>query len=172
MKKYLLIAAIAAFSSASVMADDAFGTSDDSGGGTLYGGVSLGKTDADCGSVDCKSSNWKLLAGYDVTSNIAVEGAYHNLYKKDNVKATGISGAGLYKMPVSDDIEAFGKAGFMAWEASNATSGGTADGTDVLLGAGATYKIDDNWGIRGEYEHVGGDLKANMYSLGATFSTF
>ncbi len=132
MKKYLLIAAIAAFSSSSVMADDSFSSSDDSGGGTIYGGVTLGKTDAKCvGTADCKGSNWKLLAGYDVTSNIAVEGAYHNMLKKDNEKVTGISASGLYKVPVSDDLQAFGKAGFMAWDDSATTS--KTNGTDILV---------------------------------------
>ena len=69
-------------------------------------------------------------------------------------------------MPVADNLEAFGKAGMIAWD-----SDGTDSGTDFLLGAGATYKMDENWGVRGEYERIGGDIKANMYSVGAVFST-
>ena len=46
----------------------------------------------------------------------------------------------------------------------------TSDGTDLTLGAGAEYKLDENWAVRGEYEHFNG-LDANMYSIGATFSS-
>jgi len=168
MKTQFLLAALAAFSTSAVMADDLFGSSDTSeGGGTVYGGVSLGKTEVECGGTSgCKGSNWKMYGGYDVTSNIAVEGAYHSVVKINDVKVTGLSASGLYSMPVADNLKAFGKAGAIAWD-----SDGTANDTDILLGAGATYKIDDNWGVRGEYEHVGGDLKANMYSVGAVFST-
>lgn len=58
----------------------------------------------------------------------------------------------------------FGKVGLMAWEESaktnNATNGILA-GSDLLLGAGADYKVNENWGIRGEYEHVGGLTKSH-----------
>ena len=167
MKKQLLLAAIAICASTHVMADDLFSSSSEGDGGTIYGGVSLGKTQADCdGSAKCDDTNWKMYGGYEITSDLAVEGAYHSIISTESAKVTGISAAGLYSMPVADNLEAFGKAGLMAWD-----SDGTASGTDFLLGAGATYKMDENWGVRGEYEHVGGDLKANMYSVGAVFST-
>jgi opacity protein-like surface antigen len=81
-----------------------------------------------------------------------------------------------------DQLSLFGKAGVMAWKTkgtatignvkgTDLTSDIKTDGVDLSLGAGAEYKIDDNWGIRGEYEHVNG-LEANMYSVGATFSSF
>ena len=168
MKKQLLIAALAVCASGQVMAaDDLFGSSSEGDGGTIYGGVSLGKTQAECaGSAECDSSNWKLYGGYEITSDIAVEGAYHSIASSGSNKVTGISAAGLYSMPVADNLEAFGKAGMIAWD-----SDGTDNGTDFLLGAGATYKMDENWGVRGEYERIGGDIKANMYSVGAVFST-
>ena len=73
MKKQLLIAALAVCATGQVMAaDDLFGSSSEGDGGTIYGGVSLGKTQAECtGSAECDSSNWKLYGGYEITSDIA-----------------------------------------------------------------------------------------------------
>jgi opacity protein-like surface antigen len=170
MKKQLLIAAIAVFSSTTVLADGLFGSTDSSndGSGGFYVGGSVGKTSVDCtGSASgCDDTSGKLFAGYDLTPDLAVEGGYYNMIGTQTAKLTGIGASAVYSMPVADKIEAFGKGGAMMWE------GGSSDGTDLLLGAGASYKMDDNWALRGEYEHVGGELKAGMYSVGATFSSF
>ncbi|MBO0613851.1 outer membrane beta-barrel protein [Thiothrix fructosivorans] len=100
--------------------------------------------------------------------------------------ATGFGVSGVASAPVTEQINVFGKAGFTAWEkegdltVKNVTVGTTkkdvttvssTDGVDLSLGAGAEYKINDNWGVRGEVEHFNG-LNANLYSAGATFSTF
>ena len=190
------------------------------GSGSFYGGASIGKsTNGACesmadqaqaiagtlvGNVTCESPNaWKVFGGYNVTSNVAIEGSYVNFgeqgfdaalpanvllgNKSDNPisakgKATGIGVAAVAKAPVMDQFSLFGKAGLMAWQnkgtatvgnvkGMDLTSDVKTDGVDLTLGAGAEYKIDDNGGIRGEYEHVNG-LEANMYSVGATFSSF
>lgn len=98
-------------------------------------------------------------------------------------KATGFGASGVASAPVTDEISLFGKMGVMSWEKESTTtvwnSTKTAsttqrvdsDGVDLSLGAGAEYKLDDNWGVRGEYEHVNG-LDANIYSVGATYTTF
>lgn len=103
-------------------------------------------------------------------------------------KASGFGVSGVANAPLNEQMSLFGKAGIIAWEAEdnvtvkNVTLPGTTykqevttksktDGVDLSLGAGAAYKINDNWGVRGEVEHFEG-LNANLYSLGATFSTF
>ena len=187
MKQQFLLATIVAISSTSAMAEGLFDSSSSSDKtGSMYAGVSLGKSSlkGDTFGDGDTSSNWKIYGGYQLTPEISAEAAYHKigvvdkaLSNGDDLKLTGLSASGVYTMPVADKLSAFGKAGFMAWD-SNAVrvradkTTTPLDGTDVLLGAGATYKLDDNWGVRGEYEHVGGDLKANMYSVGATFSSF
>lgn len=177
MKKTLLFAALAVFSMSCAQAYDRFEESDD-GGGTIYGGVSFGRTaNAEClidGVVmDCDDSNWKLYGGYEITSNLAVEAAYHSILKNKGLDVTGMSASGLYNVPVANNIKAFGKAGFIAWESVDGcdNSSSCGDDTDFLLGAGATYKFSENWGVRGEYEHIGGDADADMYSIGAVLST-
>lgn len=103
-------------------------------------------------------------------------------------KASGFGVSGVANAPLNEQMSLFGKAGIVAWEAEdkvtvkNVTLPGTnykqdvttkskTDGVDLSLGAGASYKINDNWGVRGEVEHFEG-LNANLYSVGATFSTF
>lgn len=98
--------------------------------------------------------------------------------------ATGFGVSGVASAPVNDQVSLFGKVGFLAWEretvatvgnvgVTNSTVKQTADtdGVDLSLGAGAEYKINENWGVRGEVEHFEG-VNANLYSVGATFSTF
>jgi opacity protein-like surface antigen len=98
-------------------------------------------------------------------------------------KATGFGASGVASAPVTDELSLFGKMGAMSWKKEsktmvwNSTKTASMDqtvdssGVDLSLGAGADYKIDDNWGIRGEYEHLNG-LDSNMYSVGATYTTF
>ncbi len=101
-----------------------------------------------------------------------------------SVKASGIGLTGVYSVPVMDNFEVFGKAGVMIWDAeaeltNTVATGGSAlpsitdsvDGTDAMFGVGANYNFTENWGVRGEYEKVGGDLDAGIYSVGATFSS-
>ena len=96
---------------------------------------------------------------------------------------TALNVSGVASTEIADNINAFGKMGIASWTRKSTvavenvgTSGATLsqeikdDGVDLSLGAGAEYKVDDNWGIRGEYEHFNG-LNANMYSVGAVFSS-
>ena len=154
--------------------------------GKFYGGMSLSKTEANCsyGPANCEGNGWKILTGYKFNKNVGVEGAYQRFFRSTEtdqqlgtvtVENTGMSLAAVGFYPVNPKTEVFGKAGFMTWDANAYDDGSlaaTGSDTDLLLGIGAGYQLDDNWGVRGEFERVGGDLKANTYSVGTTFSTF
>ncbi|PID49092.1 MAG: hypothetical protein CR991_08375 [Proteobacteria bacterium] len=103
-------------------------------------------------------------------------------------KATGLSLSGVLTMPVMDNLEVMGKAGVMKWSSEADTyamkNGVTAvgpskevDGTSFLWGVGASYKITDNWGVRGEYEGFtredihGKEHDVRILSAGAVYST-
>jgi opacity protein-like surface antigen len=101
-----------------------------------------------------------------------------------NNKLSGISLSGVGYLPVTPEIEAFGKAGIIMWDRETTqTSAGTstaskADGTGSLLGAGAQYRLNENLHLRGEWEHmfnVGSDsayeTDADLYSVGLMYST-
>lgn len=101
-----------------------------------------------------------------------------------STNSTGFNVSGVASTAATDELSVFGKAGLMAWNkdttaivqqvgatGATVTQESSNDGIDLSLGAGAEYKINDNWGVRGEVEHFDG-LNANLYSVGATFSTF
>lgn len=191
MKKTILTMAMSA-SLLSISSAHAFLDSVDLNGVYLGGG--LGKATADCTlntSLECDDAAWKVFGGYKVNDMFAVEAGYYNLgeheYKATQnntaidatTETSGFGVAGVMNYQVADQIDVFGKAGVMSWTADTKKEVGAAkmgeeeaSGTDLLLGAGANYHLNENLGIRGEYEYVGGDLKASMYTVGATYSTF
>lgn len=168
--------------------------------GGLYAGAGVGKVLSNCINTDeeCNETGWKLYAGYQVNDMIALEGGYHHIADSNRVtgtfssdagkvvshgadtEVTGLSASAIAKFAVDPQLDVFGRAGFMSWRKEITPNIGAPeeaeyaekDGTDLLLGVGADYKLNENWGIRGEYEHVGGNLQADMYTLGTTFSTY
>lgn len=187
MKKLCLSGLLAlTLTSPALMAEDWVLAQEEDQPGNMYANVSLLYSDADCNyaNVDCEGFGWKLQGGYKFSDHIAVEGGYYKLFSnedtdstttlKSTVNASGLAMSGVGSYAIDDKISLFGKVGLMAWEAEANTNGivvDTMDGTDILLGVGGAYKLSDNWGIRGELEHVGGDLEVTAYSLGATMST-
>nr|CAA6821647.1 MAG: Unknown protein [uncultured Thiotrichaceae bacterium] len=178
---------------------------EDSGG--IYMGGSIGQASYRCtmSDDDCKNDGWKIFGGYKINQNMAVEAGYYNLGEEEadydtdygkmhaTGKASGIGVAGVYSQPVADNLEVFGKLGAMFWTVEGEASqevGGTKvsitdeeDGTSVLFGLGASYKFDDNWGIRGEWERYTAEYEdiddgkdseedIDVLSVGATFSTY
>ncbi|WML90734.1 porin family protein [Thiothrix lacustris] len=154
--------------------------------GQFYAGFGLLKSEAECSyeGVACDSTGYKLSTGYKFNKNLAVEGGYYDLFnndgtsqetlKKSAVNASGLSLAGVGSYFFDHKKSLSGKAGIMAWQVDGNTDGVLVDamsGTDILLGVGAGYELNDYWQLRGEYEHVGGDLEVNVYSVGTTLST-
>lgn len=185
MKKHLLSSALALLlaQGSSAFAYDYSYTEDTykDGSANFYVGAGVGILGGDaadaCDSMDLNCMSWKTFVGYQPLENFALEGAYHNLFsgrsKLDGAKveSTGLSASALAIHSLKDNIDLFGKLGFLAWEArSNGKA--KADGTDMLLGGGVQSKLNDNLGLRGEVEYVGGDLDSTNWSAGVTYSTF
>ncbi len=154
--------------------------------GQFYAGFSLLKSEAECSyeGVACDSTGYKLATGYKFNEHLAVEGGYYDLFnndgtdpstlKRSSVNASGLALSGIGTYSINDKTSLSGRAGIMAWQADGNTDGIRVDamsGTDILLGVGGGYKLNDHWQMRGEYEHVSGDLEANIYSVGTTLST-
>ena len=185
MNKYLLGSAFALLlAQSSVFAYDYSYTEDTTkdGAARFYVGAGVGglvngdAADA-CDALDISCVSWNTFVGYRPLENFALEGAYHNLFSGRSaldgakVESTGLSASALAIHSLKDNLDLFGKLGFLAWEASsNGTA--SADGTDMLLGGGIQRKINDNLGLRGEVEYVGGDLDSTNLSAGITYSTF
>lgn len=190
MKKYLFGSALALLlAQGSVFAYDYSYTEDTykDGSANFYVGAGvgiLGKDAGDlCDNLDLNCTSWKTFVGYRPLENFALEGSYHHLnsgwsnaakdptLKSRKYEATGLSASALTIYPLKDNLDLFGKLGFLAWE-ERINGKAAADGTDMLLGAGIQSKVSGNLGLRGEVEYVGGDLDSTNYSAGLTYSTF
>ncbi|WP_020559262.1 porin family protein [Thiofilum flexile] len=140
-----------------------------------------------CNTATCTDLAWKAYAGYQVTEKVAAELTYHNFghYESQvtisgttattNSDPTGLSATAKISSGLFKQADVFGRAGFLAWNAATEASTSTTidhSGTDLLIGVGADYKINENLMVRGEYERVGGDLNAHIFSLGANYKTF
>ena len=151
MKNYLIGSAFALlFMQSSAFAYDYTYNEDPNidGAANFYVGASAGLLAGDaadaCDAHDLNCVSWKTFVGYRPTDQFALEGAYHHLFsgrsKLDSSKfeSTGLSASALGIYPLKDNIDLFGKLGFIAWEArrSSTTTKISADGTDMMLGGG------------------------------------
>lgn len=149
-------------------------------------------------------NGYKLQLGYQLHENFAVEGGYVNLgdteynanytYRTPTIqtgtasrtaKISGFNVALLGSHPINEDISVFAKAGgFYAQVKTDSSSAGAAPGLgngDVnktrwrgLMGVGANYRIDEDFGIRAEFERYNklgdkasvGTIDINLMSVG------
>jgi OOP family OmpA-OmpF porin len=125
-------------------------------------------------SCDDKDTSWKVLGGYQINRNLALELGYADFGK---IKASGPAGkvsaksnawdlVGLGIVPLGNRFSLYAKAGFYRGEvkakADTALLTGTFKdkNTDVTFGAGLKYDITPQVGVRAEwqrYSDVGGD---------------
>ena len=76
-------------------------------------------------------------------------------------------------IPATENFDIFGKAGVIFWDADISGVGvsDSDDGTDLALGFGGKYKVNDRFGIRGEWEWFDIDDSDTvwMLSIGGEF---
>jgi OmpA-OmpF porin, OOP family len=144
---------------------------DNGNGFYIGGGVGYAGHRVDCeGISDCSNSStgFKLLGGYQVMPNFAIESSYGNTGK---TKASGegmdgsiktrsftIAGVGIY--PISKEVDLFGKLGAHVTKTRyefNTTYLNKSDsysGNGLLFGLGAQYRFTPNLIGRVEYERL------------------
>ena len=158
-----------------------------------YVGAGLGMVhiptadDAPLGGTDTSLLAGSLYGGVRVNEFVAIEVGYMKSAKGDiksrNVD-TGVDygvdtlyGAVVAHIPTDGDLTPFAKLGMHRWELDVAAqSGGTRvsvsdDGTDLLLGAGVDWALDDSWSVRAEYMYLpyddgDDDGKAHAFLVG------
>ncbi|WP_020558759.1 porin family protein [Thiofilum flexile] len=191
--KQQLLALVIALSTSSVWAGGlTTGLGLGGGGSGFYAGASMGKVVTgdvmdDCDKLEWDCYSWKAYGGYKFNKNFGVEGGYYNFIDEDfdvdngkttttsNLKMTGYSVAATASMPLMDNkAEVFGKLGMFSMKAevdgeAIKNEDGDEKETGALFGVGAGYKLTNNIGVRGEYEHLKGD---GLLTGGVTFSTF
>ena len=150
-------------------------------------------------SLDKHDTAYKLQLGYQFTPNWAVEGGYVDLGKFDyranftggsangQAKATGWNIAGVGTYPINEQFSVFGKLGMIDAKVKENVfaSGpvGTASGSESAtkwkanFGAGVTYNVSKNLGVRAELERFDklgdngktGESNVNLLSLGVAY---
>lgn len=137
----------------------------------IGGGVGYAGHNTNCrGISDCSSSSTglKLLGGYQVMPNFAIESSYGDTGRTKfsvsgmdvsiKTRSFTIAAVGLY--PVTKEVELFGKLGAHATKTSydlgfaGASESGSFNANGFLLGLGAQYRFSSNLLGRVEYERL------------------
>lgn len=167
----------------------------------VYVGGTVGTTkwnDSCVGAVKCDTTgnSYKLLGGYTLDKNFAIEASYFSLGKMSatatvagktvtpEVKGTGFSIAGVFSQDFSDDgkFGGFAKLGIARVKTDvNAAIPGIASyssdttSTQPVFGLGLTYKVSKEVALRAEFEQTRAKLgteKDNVrsFNIGATYA--
>ena len=148
----------------------------------FYAGAGLGIVqieDEDQGiSFEDSPMGWRLIAGFDVNENFAVEGNYINsgtaedTVLGENVEAElsafVVSFVGL--MPISDTAKLVAKLGYYTGEEEVTVFGITLDedADGFAAGAGVRFDMANNFSIRGDFDWYDTDLDT-LWSIGVGF---
>jgi len=137
-------------------------------------------------SCDDKDTGWKVFLGYRFHRNFAAEASYMNggeytatvnffgtpASVKTDATAFGLAALGIF--PVSEQLELFGKLGFVNGESdADVIIGGSRftvgdSGTELTFGLGAVYNVAPRFGIRAEWENID-DADISMLSVGIQY---
>ena len=112
--------------------------------------------------LDEEASAYKIFGGVNLTPNIGMELGYVNLgsYVDGYLEQDGVSYEVIGYLPLSDNLDLYGRGGFFNWEVS--TPAGSNSGTDPTFGVGLQAQLTRNVSLRGEYQTFldidGGDV--------------
>lgn len=143
-------------------------------------------------AIDCDATDIAggFYAGYQFNKYFALEAAYLNLGKVDAIypineaeknftgSMQGIEISALALYPLSNDFNAFAKAGVFNWQAKS--EGGPLTqkdyGLSPTIGLGLSYQISKQWQARLEYQYFAnigsaeiGGANAHLSSLGISY---
>lgn len=121
------------------------------------------------------STGAKIFGGYNLSPNVAVEGAYGYTdgFRVADTKVTGqnvsVSLVGSY--PLGYGFTALGKVGVEYQQLRAA--GTTVSGTNPVYGVGVKYDVTKNWAVRAEEEFLTRTADSNVnqsrFSLGVQY---
>jgi hypothetical protein len=158
----------------------------------VYIGASLGQSDVSINShsnlnlpgFDGKDTAYKIIAGLRPLDWLGVEVNYVDLGKPDDnsvrigttttsleARTNGVSGF-VVGFAAVGPVDIFAKAGMINWDATISTRGARltkSDGTDLAYGVGAQFRLL-SLAFRAEYERFELEDRANMLSIGATWT--
>lgn len=145
MKKLLMAAALSAsFIGAPAVAQ-------------TYIGGGIGKSDT-----DTQENSWKVYGGYQFTPTWGIELGYTDLGGYQGFEVESWSLAGTATLPLSPNWSLLGKLGFAR---NNAELPSASQKSSTLVGVGVGYALNQNFGLRLEYEDYG---KLSNSGIGTT----
>ena len=154
MKKFALMAAVAV---AALMAAPVQAHAD------WYAGAAYTNFDYDGGDVDAVTGR----LGYRFGPNFAVEGEASTGIDDGDVELNHNAGIyGVATLPVTSNFDVHGRVGYQTSEID--TPLGDFDDDGIGYGVGATYRLSNGFGIRGDYTRLDGDVEADAVSIGGT----
>ena len=112
---------------------------------------------------DANDTGYKFFANYSFANYLAFEGGFVDFGEPTDdvlgfpgkIDAQGWTLYGVGRLPLSESVEVFGKAGVISWDADSIVDGalvGADDGDDLALGFGASWNTNGTLGLRAEYE--------------------
>lgn len=118
---------------------------------------------------DGDKASWKIYGGYKITPNLAIEGQYADLGKRDlaftggattlrgDFKTSQYSLAVVGILPLANGFALFGKLGVSQNSAKATTPSGndSVKRTSEIYGLGVSYDITQHLVVRAEYEDFG-----------------
>lgn len=127
---------------------------------------------------DDETSAWKLLGGYRLSRNVAVEATYIDWGEVDGTVAgvgtvsadqTSMGLAAVLSFDLAPQLAIFGKVGLLMTEQeTRGATTRTRDETEFHYGVGARFGFTPNWAARAEWEKTE-KLKVDMLSIGAEY---
>jgi hypothetical protein len=127
--------------------------------GPVTGSIGYTQLDGDDGDLGAITGR----VGYDFTRNLGIEGEASFGVKDQDVTFGGVDTTlehqydaavyGVAKLPVTENLELFGRVGYGTTEVKASTAGfaATEDGDSLNYGVGANYFIDGRNGIRADW---------------------
>jgi len=143
------------------------------------GGAILTQIEEDSSGFDFDDNafGWRVLGGYEINENFAVEASYFDAGQAEDsilgtdieVEFDGFTVSGLGMLPLNDAWTVFGKLGYYDADAKVSALGSSASDSDsgFTLGGGVRFDLNDNLSLRGDFDWFDTDLDA-VWAVGAT----
>ena len=168
MKKLLLTALTTVSLMPLCAAAQADAHSSETTASNMYVGIDVGKgkhdikfnSAASAASHKDSVNTMSLFVGMDLNETFAIEGFYANLGESKftgsstTIKGTSMGVAFKAGTDLTEDVRGFVKVGYHSWKTKSAED---KDGTDLLYGLGAEYKLSDTTAILAGYDRLTAD---------------